>query len=141
MKTDSEVFFEMVCEFNPYFSSLMDVDNPKLPNYKKENIENIIKSLNNIQNKVRKNGFESTDDKILLMSINPTKFFFENEPFWNNPAFYSVNLQISLEVCFNCYSVINRGKVKTEILKKRFRILIRIFIQLLQIWIMLMLVK
>lgn len=119
--TNSTLFFNIVCNYNPYFSSLMNVDIPKLPDYSPENISDIINQMSHLINSIEDNGSCDEEDTYLLKSIQTMKLFIENPYFWNNPIYYYSRLQQNIEVCWNNYEAIRSGIIKKEVLKSRIK--------------------
>lgn len=112
----SERFFKIICNYNPYFSSAMDKDVPILPDYSRENVMNTIDKMNKLIEDMEK---ECDNNKYLKQSIITTKFFLKNSILWNNPYYYYYRLESSLEICWNCHSVINGKPAKVDVIKKR----------------------
>lgn len=118
-KSHSERFFEIVCNYNPYFSSAMDVDVPVLPDYSDENVLENINKMGSLLKDIKVNREKKEENQYLKQSIITTKFFLENNVLWNNPFYYYYRLESTLEICWNCYSVINGKTIKRNIVQKR----------------------
>lgn len=120
MKTlnKSEEFFKIICNYNPYFSSLMDKDVPKLPDFSETNIISTIEDLQKLLDDMITN-IENEEERYLYHSILTTKYFLENSILWNNPIYYYSRLQQNLEVCYNGYSVIHGELSKCNVLETR----------------------